>query len=510
MSETEQEGVLIATPAASPMIESLRGLSYSTASALADLIDNSLSAGADKVDLVFHWDDRSQCIYIKDNGHGMDHEELFKAMRLGFLNPLTKRHESDLGRFGFGLKTSSFSQCRCLTVASRSKNKSISVLRWDLDYLANAKDQNWYILTSPGPEAKNHISKLAAEPYGTLIVWEKLDRIITPGSKPQDFLDLIDNVEFHLGLIFHRFLQTSNPLMQITINGKNIRARDPFMSEHPASWHSPPDNTNNWGIRVMKGHVLPHPDRMTEDQLFDVAGMDGLTSSQGFYIYRNKRLLVHGSWLHLGRGRKAWTKEEAFKLARIQVDITNQADSDWKLDIRKSRASPPAPARDRLERLASSVRDRARRVFAYRSGAVKTVKSSSETQLIWNVKNNQDGVKYQINRSHPIISDILKGNPELSKALMSLITLIEVTVPVQRIWLEVAEGHQVSPQDQSNINSESIKELLLIAFENRLNRTSMTPAEVKSILKCVEPFNHYPELVDELPETAVQEQEYAK
>ena len=121
-----------APPSASSMIESLRGLGYSISTALADIIDNSLAAGADRVDLYFE----RHAIAIRDNGHGMSDEELFNAMRLGFLSPLTERASHDLGRFGLGLKTASFSQCRSLTVSSRRQGAEIVSLCWDLDYLA--------------------------------------------------------------------------------------------------------------------------------------------------------------------------------------------------------------------------------------------------------------------------------------------------------------------------------------------------------------------------------------
>jgi hypothetical protein len=116
------------------MVESLRGFGYSTATAIADIVDNSISAGARNVWITFTYGGSASIISILDDGHGMSAEELLRAMTLGGISPLLQRSATDLGRFGLGLKTASFSQCRCLTVASRrSGHVSTSTRRWDLD-----------------------------------------------------------------------------------------------------------------------------------------------------------------------------------------------------------------------------------------------------------------------------------------------------------------------------------------------------------------------------------------
>ena len=92
------------------MLESLRGLGYSTGAALADIIDNSVSAGASEVRLDFAWDGPNSRITVLDDGRGMDDAELESAMRLGDKNPLDARLAHDLGRFGMGLPNSSISQ----------------------------------------------------------------------------------------------------------------------------------------------------------------------------------------------------------------------------------------------------------------------------------------------------------------------------------------------------------------------------------------------------------------
>ena len=179
------------------MLEALRGLGYSTATALADLIDNSIAARAETVHLQFVWAGPTSAIHILDDGEGMDAGELDRAMRLGERSPLEARAAHDLGRFGLGLKTASLSQCRRLTVACR-KYAQTCCLRWDLDEIARRLDDGWYLLEDAAEGSAVHLQALEKQPQGTLVLWEVLDRIVTPEFHEQDFLDLIDRVEQHL------------------------------------------------------------------------------------------------------------------------------------------------------------------------------------------------------------------------------------------------------------------------------------------------------------------------
>ncbi len=488
-----------APPSACSMIESLRGLGYSTSTALADIIDNSLTAGANRVDLHFIWNGERQAVAILDNGHGMSDNELFDAMRLGFLSPLSERTAHDLGRFGLGLKTASFSQCRSLTVASKRKNGDMASLRWDLDHLAADTSFQWLLLEEPGDEAAFMLPMLEISPHGTLVVWEKLDRIITPGFSPQDYLDLVDNVEKHLALTFHRFLQGPNPSLHLTLNSIQIKAYDPFMQNHPATWNSPSTNfPTNHGLVCMQGHVLPHKDKLSPKEYADAAGPEGWTAHQGFYVYRNQRLIVAGSWLNLGTGR-AWTKEEAHRLARIRLDIPNTADADWKLDIRKSTAWPPVTIRKQLVQLAETVRKRARRVFAHRGEYSKGKAHKEPTLPIWLVENGQGDVCYRISREHPAVSTLVLDDA-FGNAVQAMLSLIEKNVPVQRIWLDAAEGKDAPQNVGASPPTAEMQDILYTVYKNFLRRARLSPDDAKKRLKNTEPFNMFPELVDELPD----------
>lgn len=176
------------------MVEALRGLGYNVQTALADIIDNSIAAGATEVRLKFDWANEASLISCLDNGRGMTESELDRAMRLGERNPLEERTSADLGRFGMGLKTASFSQCRRLTVATTTA-EGVHCLRWDLDFLAGSADDGWHLLEGPHPGSEAHMSMLSKYSSGTFVLWELLDRIVTKGSTVKDFLNLADKVD---------------------------------------------------------------------------------------------------------------------------------------------------------------------------------------------------------------------------------------------------------------------------------------------------------------------------
>ena len=159
------------------MIESLRGVGSSTATALADLIDNSISAGCCNVWLEFKFEGPRSTITILDDGVGITSGELRRAMTLGGIGPLAHRAANDLGRFGLGLKTASFSQCRCLTVSSR-RDGVVSTKRWDLDYIARPEIGDWRLLSAPRSGSERLIATLDSVQQGTVVTWEDLNRIV--------------------------------------------------------------------------------------------------------------------------------------------------------------------------------------------------------------------------------------------------------------------------------------------------------------------------------------------
>lgn len=498
MTDKQLPRRILAPPKATAMIEALRGLGYSTSSALADIIDNSIAAAASKVDIDFVWSGPSSYVTIVDDGRGMSAADLERAMRLGDRNPLAARASGDLGRFGLGLKTASFSQCRRLTVASRQA-ASVSCLRWDLDAIAASGGHEWELLEGTAPGSEQLLTVLSPERSGTLVVWEVMDRITTAGFREQDMLDLIDRVERHLAMVFHRYIDGERPSLNIMLNGRRVEPWDPFLKDHRDTWSSPEERImSSVGAITVQAHVLPHKDRLDPRTYTAAGGPDGWTAQQGFYVYRQDRLLLGGTWLGLGRGR-AWTKEEAHRLARICIEIGSNADEAWKIDIRKSTARPPVEVRPRLTALAEDARERARRVFAWR-GRVIARRTGLPVVQAWNVQHTAKGVRYRIDEAHPAVAAVLHQAGELSLAIQAMLRVIEETVPVQRIWLDTAEAKETPRTGFTASPPAEVRQVLEVMYRNLIRRRGLSPAEARERLLLSEPFDGYPELVASLPD----------
>jgi hypothetical protein len=483
-----------APPRAAAMLEALRGLGYSTAAALADIVDNSVSAGASEVRVDFAWAGFDTRVVILDNGRGMSDAELERAMTLGDKSPLDARDAGDLGRFGMGLKTASFSQCRRLTVATR-KDGALACLRWDLDALARDPDGGWLLFEGAAPGSGTFLDALPSSHAGTLVLWEQLDRVVSKGYTAEDFVDMIDRVEAHLAMVFHRLLEGPRARLRIVLNGSPVAPWDPFMSGHPGKvWASPaqPMKTDAGSV-VVECHVLPHKDRLSAEEFEAGAGPEGWNAQQGFYIYRNERLLVAGGWLGLGQGR-AWNREESFRLARIRLDIPNTADAAWKIDIRKSIARPPAAMRPWLTKLAENTRDRARKVFAFR-GSPMPVRGSAPIEQAWRVEHTKAGARYRIDEKHPAVAAALDAAGEQAPLVRAMLRVVEETVPVQRIWLDTAENKDTPRTGFAGEPPSAVTDVLATLFKDMVERRGMSPELARRTLSTTEPFQNYPAIV---------------
>lgn len=222
---------IILPPYAPVLMESTRALGYSLESAVADLLDNSISADATNIEIEYRpWDD--PYLYFLDNGHGMLPDETTQAMRYGSNNPLETRDKNDLGRFGLGLKTASLSQCRCLTVISK-KSGILSGRRWDLDVIKQRQDWILLQLNEPQMDEMPGISKLVGLDHGTLIIWHKFDRLTSGATSIENaFTNKMNDVRNHLSLVFHRYLagETGQKRVTISINNQIIKPVDPFLT----------------------------------------------------------------------------------------------------------------------------------------------------------------------------------------------------------------------------------------------------------------------------------------
>jgi hypothetical protein len=456
----------VVNPGASAMIESLRAYGYSLNSAVADLLDNSITAHAKNIWIHMFWEGDSSWISIIDDGCGMDEKTLINAMRPGSQNPLDERSEDDLGRFGLGLKTASFSQARSLTVASHISGGETNFRRWDLDYVGTHNE--WRLLKKTRSGSEQLFSKLADFDHGSIVLLEHLDRVCEDQNKLDEsyrrkFMNRISSLKAHLSMVFHRFLEDRNGI-NIYINGQDevhkIKPWDPFLSRKIATQKQPAERkTFHDGVVEVEGYVLPHKDKLGPIEHGLAAGPNGWNDHQGFYVYRNKRLLVAGSWLGLGGRRHGWTKEEHYKLARIKIEIPNRMDSTWQIDVKKSTAIPPALAATWLEDYAEKVRKEARSVFAHR-GQYGSRKKSVEMSRLWLAGTRSGSQIYKIDRDNDLIKELLNKAGDLKPEIEMLFRLLEETVPVQKIWLDMAEHSERSNEPMGGLTEKQIMDLV--------------------------------------------------
>ena len=490
----------IAEPRAGALVESLRAFGYSAETAIADLIDNSISAGASDVWVTFAWEGPRSHVTIRDNGEGMTADELRDAMRLGSTSPLEERSAHDLGRFGLGLKTASFSQCRRLTVQSRRRGLASAIRRWDLDYVQETGE--WRLLLDAASESEERLAGL--EEQGTIVLWENLDRLVgdegVDDQRAQErFLDLVRRVEIHLGMVFHRFLAARGGLRIWMCGGddQRIEAWDPFMVDHPATQQLSEEKLSYRGRPIsVRPYVLPHRSKLSSAEQAAGAGPRGWTAQQGFYIYRNKRLVVPGDWLGL-----RWQKEEHYKLARIRVDLPNALDLDWHIDVKKSVARPPGALRDSFRRIGGATREMAAEVYRFR-GRVLARNASAPHVFPWLPIVRHGKRFYRVNREHPLIASALAADE--TGSVERTLRLIEETVPIDTILIESAERPE---QRSTPFEGAPRTEVMAIMQEiyRSLRASGKSDREAREILASMEPFHDFLALLEALPEDVSEE-----
>jgi hypothetical protein len=491
-----------AVPPAASAIEALRGIGYNILTAIADLVDNSISAGAKSIWIDFEWNGLDSSLSIRDDGRGMNATDLAQAMVLGSRSPLEERTESDLGRFGLGLKTASFSQCRRLIVTSKADNGLIAVRQWDLDYVLQHNE--WRVIVAPTEGSRRDIEHLRVLPSGTVVRWEAMDHLVGTDAKVEDlsarsrFFRTIEEVRAHLGMVFHRFL-SERPALTIFINGTlpehRVRPWDPFCQSEPATQQTPDQILPLHGL--VTGFTLPHRDKFSTPAAYEgAAGPNGWGAHQGFFVYRNRRLLLAGGWLGLGRDRP-WQREEQFRLARLRLDIPNSTDRRWQIDVKKAVARPPAAVRPLLTDLAEAVRDDARRVFAHR-GSYKPRQTAAPIIPTWHAARDVRGRStYTINREHPLVNDLLARDSASRSEIKQLLKLVEATVPVQQVWLDIAERPDQQASASDTLDAGTVTEAGKQLWHALVISRAMGGAAATAEVLRTEPFNQFPHLKDE-------------
>ncbi|PCC36916.1 hypothetical protein CIK74_03695 [Glutamicibacter sp. BW77] len=426
------------------LLESMRAVGYSFSTALADIIDNSISAGATTIRIVA-LPSAHRTISILDNGKGMDLDEAMTAMKLAGRSSSDSRRRGDLGRFGLGLKTASLSQGRVLTLATRRDGKT-SILRWDLDHVAAVGEWELLLLDREEASSIQELKTLESLRNGTLVVWENLDRF---DDHYEGYIEHLANelkeAKDHIGLVFHRFLDdavTAARDVSIFVNNAAVKPATPLLEKNPSTIPGPiqSEKVADSSIKI-QSFTLPHRSKMSDEEFATAQIGSTFRDSQGFYVYRENRLVIWGTWFRMA------TKQELGKLARVAVEIPNVLDHLWSLDIKKSQAVPPPAVRERLRTYANRMIEPSKRVFTYKG---RTVSTPSFAPL-WNVVQLRDGFTVEINDDNPLIQALLHvaSDEDQKKTINSALSLLERSIPIDNIFNRLGKDEIFSSDDTS-------------------------------------------------------------
>lgn len=474
-------------PFAPVLMESTRAMGYSLEAAVADIIDNSIAAEAGRVDISFSPYSAIPCVAILDDGRGMSEKEINDAMRYGSQSSLNERSSTDLGRFGLGLKTASLSQCRCLTVISKKRNKVVA-RRWDLDEIY--KKGSWALISLEDNDLEKipqYCNLLKNQKHGTLVLWEKLDRMLKGTAAPDKTMNRqMDDVRDHLSLVFHRYLagETGIKKLAITINNLAIEPKDPFLIGRSTLFQADEKfNIDGHSIYV-SAFMLPHISSLSKKEKSALGGSEGLTKDQGFYIYRNKRLLIWGTWFRMHR------KDELSKLARIRVDVPNALDHLWTLDIRKSTAVPPDVIKKNLLRIVDRISEGSKRAWTFRGKR----EISDDGSHLWSKMKGREGFVYNLNRDHIMLKLLSETmNSEQKRLLENYLRLAEGNLPLNQLYVDLNNEEQINVKKDKDAEEEAME-----TAKSILARIADDPQRKNliQILLQTYPFCEYKKVVD--------------
>lgn len=343
--------------------EVFRGSTYTVETAIADLVDNSIEAAASRVDIFL--DSSGRYVAIMDNGRGMNDATHRESMKIAA--ETREYEEGSLGKFGTGMKAASLSQARRLVVATRpSGSSTITVRALDIDHVAKVNDWDQVTLVLDESVLPIFAKKHLAETSGTVVIWENLDRIfsdsdLSDGEKREEMLDKSQKTTQHLGMVFHKFLAgelAPKSKLVITVNKSKVDPWDPYCRDEKTFEICKHTLTFAGSAIKVTGYVLPSEKEFSSKGAFDAAsGIKKWNQSQGFYVYRNNRLIRWGGWLTVK------SVDEHTKLARIALEFPSELDAQFQLNVAKSSLTLPLELKRLLHPIATDVSSKANKRY---------------------------------------------------------------------------------------------------------------------------------------------------
>lgn len=469
-------------PSPSVLMKSMRSIGYTFETALADIIDNSISAGAKNIYISVPINDEDVYISILDDGSGMSRDDLFNAMKYGS----DREYQiNDLGRFGLGLKSASLSQCRILTVISKNEC-TITGFQWDFDSVIEDKKWDCIELEQRDIELVPDIEKLKSLEMGTLVIWQNFDIAYkkSNGRIREYISDEVEEAEKHLRLVFHRFLSNRFKPLNIFINNNQLSPIDPFLEDNPKTDSQKVSELSIYGETIkVQPFILPHQSDLQPEDIEKLGGISALRNGQGFYIYRNDRLIIYGTWFRLAASS---VSAELLKYGRIKVDIPNTLDDVWDIDIKKQNATIPKQILNNLKKVVSNVCSHSRNKTSKR--AKLTIEK--DDSKIWNksLSKNEKEIFY-INKDSIFVKNFLDEFEDRDKVkILNFIDVLSTSIPFDDIYNAIC-----NKKNETNIDDSQFEAIVaegVAQFKSIKKLIQKSDEEVFQILTKYEPFNN--------------------
>jgi hypothetical protein len=476
-----------ASPNPEYLIKSIAEQGYSLETALADLIDNSISAEADKIEILTDVSNK-ECLkmFIVDNGNGMTEKELIQNLKFPSSSVEEKRKETDLGRFGLGLKTASFSQTRKFTVISRKKEEVYNARTWDVDYLK--RTGKWRIIVNTDSEIYEYLKEYRScsdnyqkqfenlEP-NTIIVWHglyKYERFIDSENRANSLIEELnkDTIEY-LGIVFHRFLQLFTRPLAIRINHHLVKPFDPFPIVERTDLRTLGvyEKLFKGDVFKVEGFVLPATAiKESKQQGGWITPNKNLMDLEGLYIYRGDRIIHFGSWNGLLK------RSGNLKLARLRVDVGNINDDLLQLNVAKSKISVPYELKLGFLKMLAKLKDEAKKEY-YNHG-IRNHKASSNkknTETLFTRHATSKGAKLVLNKYYPSINVFTNSlNTEQNEGFKILLRSINTQMNKMRDVVEESDFIGIEEKDELPMSS-------LIKYIEKLKKQKLTKSKMIQI-----------------------------
>ena len=445
-------GSFLANPSTN-MVDVISNSGYTLEAAIADIIDNSIAAKAKHIHVSFVFDGINSKIIIADDGKGMDEQGIKEAITYAYKNINDVRDSTDIGRYSIGLNSASSSFCNCLFLTSKTENGTQNSIKMDFEHIR--KSNKWEVFV-----CENREDSTIKTSSGTIVVWEKLQIEKDPVSNEnllsnEDSIhNYLKRVELHLSKVFFRYIEYHG--LVLTINGNKIEGWDPFFTKNKDTQKTFEDEwfVNGSPIKI-QCYVLPVSDHLTPQEKEYEFGYDkNLEELQGFYVYREDRLISIGGWLNID-GLNVTSKAN---YARIGLFVNNTLDKYLSVNFLKNTIILPIDLTQKLKPIARKVRSESTNNYDYKKKPRPYRKKRDLIERPWITTKTSNGIKAQINENHPIIKSICKSIP--LKQRKTLFDLLSKTLPIADFETYRGVDDYYSEEEMKSMLEDKYNELI--------------------------------------------------